>query len=132
MRLNNKELKVVVDEIYRRVSQPIVDANEKIKDGIVIDDEYTQQFNVVTDLISKRNAIDNEIHKINSYLIDKVGIGVTGYSREILLKQYINRVKNGSDKLAKYPTKEDIESQIIIAGYSEIPELIAQITAMYQ
>ena len=40
MRLNNKELKVVVDEIYKRVSQPIVDANEKIKQDIVVDDAF--------------------------------------------------------------------------------------------
>jgi len=133
MRLNNKELKVVVDEIYKRVSQPIVDANEKIKDSIVVDDDYTRDFSIVTDLLSQSDKINEEIQRINKYWIDKkVHFGLSGYNREGSLRAYINMVKSSSAKLSKYPTKEEIESQIIIAGYSEIPELIAQIIAMYQ
>jgi len=132
MRLNNKELKVVVDEIYKRVSQPIADANEKIKESIVVSDDFTRDFGVVTDLLSQINKINEEIGRINEYWINKVHFSMSGYNRESSLRQYINSVKASSNKLAKYPTKEEIESQIIIAGYSEIPELIAQITAMYQ
>lgn len=132
MRLNNKELKVVVDEIYKRVSQPIVVENEKIKDTIIVDDEYVKDFATVTDLLSQVNELNDKIQSINKYWVEKVGISVSGYSRDGSLRQYIQRIKNSSDKLKKYPTKEEIESQIIIAGYSEIPELIAQITAMYQ
>lgn len=132
MRLNNKELKVVVDEIYKRVSQPIVDANEKIKQDIVVDDAFIKDYNLVTDLIAQKNKIDDEIDEISKYWIQKVHFNLSGYNRKVVLSQYIDSIKSVSDKLAKYPTKEEIESQIIIAGYSEIPELIAQITAMYQ
>ena len=132
MRLNNKELKVVVDEIYKRVSQPIIDANEKIKQDIVVDDAFIKDYNVVTDLIAQRAKIDNEIDEISKYWIQKVYLNLSGYNRKVVLSQYIDSIKSASDKLAKYPTKEEIESQIIIAGYSEIPELITQITAMYQ
>ena len=132
MRLNNKELRVVVDEIYKRVSQPIVDANEKIKQDIVVDDAFIKDYNVVTDLIAQRDEIDDKIDKISKYWIRKVCFNLSGYNRKVVLSQYIDSIKSASDKLAKYPTKEEIESQIIIAGYSEIPELITQITAMYQ
>lgn len=132
MRLNNKELGVVVDEIYKKVSQPIVDENDKIKENIVVDDEYTRDFAIVTDLISQIHKINDEISRMNDHWVRKVNIGLSGYNRDGTLKQYISKVKSSSDKLAKYPTKEEIESQIIISGYSEIPELISRIVDMYK
>lgn len=132
MRLNNKELTIVVNEIYERISQPIVDQNNKIKDSIIVEDDYTRDFEMVTELINRKAEIDKEINRIQQYWLEKIGHSITGYNREGLLRTYIDKIRLNSDKLAKYPTKQEIEAKIIIAGYSEIPELIAQITSMYQ
>lgn len=134
MRLNNKELKVVVDEIYKRVSQPTVDANEKIASSVSIKDEFTDDCNTIDEIdakIRELNSTKNDIANkwkgktVNGFIMDS-------YSPMARKSDYVRFMKALDPRLAKYPTKEEIESQIIIAGYSEIPELIAQITAMYQ
>jgi len=136
MRLNNKELKVVVDEIYKRVSQPTVDKNIKIeesidiKDSVIEDYEIYQSFQVQIDQLEK---LQQEItNKYRNNTVNNYSFGWNPFQKGGDINNYIKRQKSLDPRLLKYPTKEEIESQIIIAGYSEIPELIAQITAMYQ
>lgn len=135
MRLNNKELKVVVDEIYKRVSQPIVDANKRITDAVEIKDDYTKDCIYYDNLEKDIVALNDRKFELNQKWRDvKVGNINLGYNPLVknMRQFYVDAKKSELDGLAKYPTKEEIESQVIIAGYSEIPELIAQITAMYQ
>lgn len=135
MRLNNKELKVVVDEIYKRVSQPVIEANKIITDKIEINDDYTNDCELFDKLEEEGYRIQDQKIKLAQKWRDfNVGNINLGYNPMVknMRQFYVAARKAETEGLAKYPTKEEIESQIIIAGYSEIPELIAQITAMYQ
>lgn len=135
MRLNNKELKVVVDEIYKRVSQPIIEANKKITDLVVIDDDYTRDcvnYDFFENEIQKLQDLKSElVKKWRDFNVGNVNLGYNPLG-STSRQSYSIAKKMEIVGIAKYPTKEEIESQIIIAGYSEIPELITQITAMYQ
>ena len=131
MRLNSKELKVVVDEIFNRVSFPIVQENEKLMESIIIEDEYTKDYQTVTELQNKINELQDVIYNLNKKWIDKSTIGLTGYQRENLLKRYISVERSKDPRIKKYPSHSEIEAKIIISGYSEIPELIDQICSMY-
>ena len=121
MRLNNKELKVVVDEIYKRVSQPIIESNKKITDLVVIDDDYTR------DCVNY-DFFENEIQKLQDLKAElvkkwrdfKLGDANLGYNPlgSTARQSYSIVKKMEASGVAKYPSKEDIESQIIIAGYS--------------
>lgn len=135
MRLNNKELKVVVDEIYKRVSQPIIEANKKITDLVVIDDDYTRDcvnYDFFETEIQKLQDLKSElVKKWRDFNVGNTNLGYNPLG-SISRQSYSIAKKMETVGIVKYPTKEEIESQIIIAGYSEIPELITQITAMYQ
>lgn len=134
MKLNNKELKIVVDEIYKRVSLPIIEKNNAILESTVYADEYTKDVEEYERLILEANKLRDLANSIISKYYNLSEFN--GYSFKYknvpgCLKDYINFQKQKNTKILKYPTKEEIEAKIIISGYSEIPTLIDQIVALY-
>lgn len=136
MRLNNKELKVVVDEIYKRVSQPTIDKNLKIEESILIKDSVTEDYEIFQSFqvqIDQLEKLQQEItNKYRNNTINSYSFGWSPFHKDGEINNYIRKQKSLDTRLAKYPTKEEIESQIIISGYSEIPELIERITSLYR
>lgn len=134
MRLNNKELKIVVDEIYKKVSLPSIEKNKVIMDGIVYQDEYTKDVEEFNKLMQESNRLRELANVyVNKYYMkeDFNGFNFKFKSVPGCLDEYIKFQKQKCDKLLKYPTKEEIEAKIIISGYSEIPEIIERIIASY-
>lgn len=137
MRLNNKELKIVVDEIFKRVSQPTIDQNFKIEESIEINDEVIADYNLFQELQRQIYELQdlqfNLTEKYRNKVVNGYKFGcfpMQTYSTDI--KCYIRKQKSLDNRIKNYPTKEEIKAQIIISGYSEIPELIERITSMYQ
>lgn len=125
-RLTNKQLDIVVDEIFEQVSKPIIEANNKALDSVEIeDDEYLIDIKKYELLDKKRNEIDNEMTLIvdkynrksfNDYTFSWNPMGCS--------KSYIKTQKKKLVLFKEYPSKNDIEKQVILAGNKEIPELI--------
>lgn len=128
MKLTNKQLDIVVDEIYNQVSKPIMEANNKAFDAVKIDETKDQY---LTDKIEYA-ALSDSIQKLEDqrdflekkyYKKEFNGYNFKWYPFNDV-DDYIKYQKSKLVKTKEYPSKNDIEKQVILAGNKEIPELI--------
>ena len=132
MRLTNKQLEIVVDEIYNRVSKPIIEANNKALEKVTLpeDDLYLKDVATYTSI---QESID-KLEKIKDNLEDKWkgktpnNYECSAYSYNMFtsgqLDDYIYHIKKQNVVIAEFPSHKDIEKQVILAGNKDIPELI--------
>lgn len=141
MRLNNKELKIVIDEIYSQVSEPIIAKNNKLLENAKYDknDAFLKDVELHKMLTESKKNIEEQISQIESKYTDDV-VFENGYEckhkyRNFYsdsIKQYIDYLKQKSCVLAKYPTKDEIEKQIILAENGNISELISKLVEKFK
>lgn len=132
MRLTNKQLEIVVEEIYNRVSKPVIENNNKVLEEVILpeDDLYLKDvatYSNVQESIDKLEKIKDSLEEkwkdktYNDYAFNK-------YSYELFGKNQINKYKDFIRKqkviLADYPSHKEIEKQVILSGNKDIPELI--------
>lgn len=132
MRLTNKQLEIVVDEIYNRVSKPIIEANNKALEKVTLpeDDLYLKDVATYTSI---QESID-KLEKIKDNLEDKWkgkthnNYEFSAYTYTMFtsgqIDGYIYHIKKQNVVLAEIPSHKDIEKQVILAGNKDIPELI--------
>lgn len=132
MRLTNKQLEIVVDEIYNRVSKPAIEANNKAIEGVILpeDDLYLKDlstYNSIQESIDKLEKIKDNLEKKwkgkthNNYEFSQYSYDIF---RESEIDKYTYHIKKQNVALAEFPSRNEIEKQIILAGNKDIPELI--------
>ena len=132
MRLTNKQLEIVVDEIYNRVSKPIIEANNKALEDVILpeDDLYLKDvatYNSVQESIDKLEKIKDNLEEkwkgktYNDYEFSEYAYRIF---RENQIDEYTHHIKKQNVVLAEFPSRNEIEKQIILAGNKDIPELI--------
>lgn len=132
MRLTNKQLEIVVDEIYNRVSKPIIEANNKALEKVILPDDDLFLKDVAT-YTSIQESID-KLEKIKDNLEGKwKGKTYNDYEfseytyrifRENQIDEYTHHIKKQNIVIAEFPSHKDIEKQVILAGNKDISELI--------
>jgi len=140
MRLTNKQLEIVVDEIYNRVSNPIIEANNKALEKVTLPDDDLFLKDVAT-YTSIQESID-KLEKIKDNLEEKwkdvtyndFDFSSWGYDnfREKYINDYKKFIKKQNVVLAEAPSHKDIEKQVILAGNKDIPELIETVIKSLQ
>jgi len=139
MRLTNKQLEIVVDEIYNQVSKPIIKANNKALNSIVIEeDDYLKDRKEYLKLKNKISKLEKEIDNLEKLYCR--GTTYNGYEFKSWSRpfgdseydDYLNFHKKSSVILAEFPTKDDIERQVILAGNKDIPAIIEAIVSKFK
>jgi len=137
MRINQKTLSIVINEIYNKVSLPIIEENNKKLEGVAVDerDEYLKDLKVYNKLSKKIKELENEqctlkknyeYKTFNSFKFD--------YSpfRDNYVKDYTDHLKKSKISFKKYPSKDDIEREIILSGNKDIPALIETVVNKFK
>lgn len=133
MRLTNKQLDIIVDEIYKQVSVPIMKKNEKLVKEVKLpkNDQYLKDQKIYEDLqIQIDRLADKQDEIIGKYRRKSYNDFEFGYSPMQQRLQYVTHLKWSKVTLAEYPSKTDIEKQVILSGNSDIPELIKQVVTL--
>ena len=123
MRMNNKTMQIVVDEIYNQVSKPIIEANNKLVESADIDDLYTRDYKKCQKLYKKIYEINKEIEELKENYRYKVFKGFK-FDYDAFCTSNYNRYIESQLDLQNFPSKSDIEKEIILAGNKDIPALI--------
>jgi hypothetical protein len=120
------ERNIIVDDLFNRISQPIIEENEKkIKEYVFNEEELKvvkkiETYFVLEERIKKMRAeqdsLSNEIKKFTfmGYAKDK----------EDILDSFRNRQAQKKLILKKYPSTKQIQTQFIINSNKSIPEII--------
>lgn len=138
MRLTNKQLEIVVNEIYKQVSKPIIEANNKALEEVTLpeNDPYLKDvatYNSVQESIDKLKKIQENINdkwestELNGFNFNNCWPCPIRY-----VNDYIKHIKQNSVVLADFPSRYEIEKQIILAGNKDIPELIKTVVNMFK
>ena len=134
MRMNAKTMQIVVDEIYKQVSEPIIEANNKALDGIKVKpDQYIKDREKYLKLKEQRDDIDklmDELEKPYERNNTFNGYGFRSWSSPFDsddYEKYIRHCKSQQVILKEVPSKDDIEKEIILAGNKDIPALIEMV-----
>jgi len=120
------ERNIIVDDLFNRISQPIIEENEKkIKEYVFNEEELKvvkkiETYFVLEERIKKMRAeqdsLSNEIKKFTfmGYAKDK----------EDILDSFRNRQAQKKLILKKYPSTKQILTQFILNSNKSIPEII--------
>lgn len=126
-KLSNRELNIVIDEIYNKVSQPIIEENNKLLNSVTIpSDEFLQDCALAEEIRVQKNALGEKINEIYNKWNGKTykGYQFSRYDSLGCKEEYINFRKKESCDSKSYPSKRDIEKAIILTGNTDIPALI--------
>lgn len=137
MKLTQKQQEIIIDEIYKQVSEPIIEANNRALESVEINendqylldcaeyDKLEKEVERIEDL--KRGLVNKYYNKtINGFEFTYSPVSKNNRS------QYIKHLKKSLVVLAEYPSKKDIEKDLILSGNKDIPELISAIVAKYK
>lgn len=133
MRLNNSERQVVVNEIYKQVSEGIIKENDEKLAKVTLDedsDEYLKAVKERTTLQDQIKGLQDKVTKIIELFKYR---SVNGYNfdydplSEYSVKNYKNFIKGKIAGVKYVPTHQDIEREIILSGNKDIAELIKTI-----
>lgn len=134
MRMNQKTMQIVVDEIYNQVSVPAIEANNKALEGVKVkSDQYQKDREKYLKLQEHRDNIANEMDELERpYERNNTfnGYEFRSWSRPFDSDDYDNYIKHCKKQLVvlkDIPSKTDIEREIILAGNKDIPALIETI-----
>lgn len=129
-KLSVKERDIVVDEIYSQVSNPIIEENKRLLEEAEYDNNHPYlkdlaQYEMLEDKIKKLKAELEVIEKRWRHAsIEGFKLGYTPMYRT---NKFIEFLKLKNVTLLEYPSKKDIEKEVILAGNSDIPSLIETI-----
>ena len=126
MRMNNKTMQIVVDEIYKQVSEPIIENNKVIIEGFVPKKtQYHKDCEKYNTLKEEIKELEKQCTALKNKYQNKT---VNGYKFSYWDNPFNNiELKNyevSQAPVKKYPSKDDIEKEIILAGNKDIPALI--------
>ena len=134
MRLTNRQQEVIIDEIYKQVSEPIIEANNKLLESVKINenDQYLLDCAEYDRLEKEENRIENLKKDLANKYYQKTFNGFE-FNYSPIYKdsrdKYINYLKSSQVVLLDTISKKDIEKELILAGNKDIPELIETIVA---
>ena len=136
MKLTQRQQEIVIDEIYNQVSKPIIEANNKALEAVKLKpDQYQKDREKYLKLQQQIESLRKEANTIEDvYEHKKFNGHKFGYSPfdNYDYNNYINYLKGQSVVLAEYPSKKDIEKDLILSGNKDIPELIKTIVDKYK
>lgn len=139
MRLTNRQQEIIIDEIYKQVSEPIIEANNKaLENAKIKQDQYQKDREKYLALQEKKNLLEKEMDKLEKPY--EKGATFNGYKfsswscpfYEDNYNNYIKHCKKQLVVMAEYPSKQNIEKELILAGNKDIPELIETIVAKFK
>ena len=135
MRLTQKQQEIIIDEIYNQVSKPIIEANNKALETVKLKpDQYQKDrekyLSIQKQIESLREEADviEDVYENKKFNGFEFGYRPFNYNYE----PYINYLKEQFVVLAEYPSKKDIEKDLILSGNKDIPELIKTIVEKYK
>ncbi len=137
MKLSSKQLHYIVQEIYEKVSRPIIEENEeKIKKVKIPITTYQKAAEKVEILKNEIVKLEEEIDKLNKTFDDKKVEGIfTGYRsscESYTFESWLNLYKRKKANLKEAPTYEDIERRVVLSSNSDIPELLQEVIKYFQ
>ena len=127
--LTNKQLEIVVDEIFDKVSQPIIDKNKKQLEAVELPKfQYFKDAEACKKISEKIEVLE----KLKTSLKDKYyrkeyegfKFGWVPFSE---ISDFENFKKKELTTTTEYPSRDVIERQVILAGNSDIPKLIEEL-----
>ena len=134
MRMNAKTMQIVVEEIYKQVSVPAIEANDRALEEVEVkSDQYQKDREKHLKLKEQRDNIDKEMDELEKpYERTNTfnGYEFRSWSRPFNSDDYNNYMKYCKKQLVilkDIPSKDDIEREIILAGNKDIPALIETI-----
>jgi isoleucyl-tRNA synthetase len=139
MKLTNKQLEIVVDEIYNQISKPIIEANNKALNSIIIEeDNYLKDRKKYLKLQAKVDKLIDEINTLKS-IYDRGTVynsyKFTSWSNPFdksIYTDYLETQRKDRVVLAEFPSKNEIERQVILAGNKDIPAIIETIVNKFK
>lgn len=128
MGLSNKQIGHIVEEIFEKVSQPIINENNRLLETADYDrdHEFLKEYDLYQEYQKQMNEIQEKMAKMRGEWANKnIGILPLGFypfnnNRELIIKQ----LKIENTALRKYPERTDIERQVILNENNDIPKLI--------
>lgn len=136
MKLTNKQISIVIDEIYNQVSLPIIEENNSKIDSVILKkDSYMKDYEKVVELKKQIEKIEENITKLENKYSKKIinDFEFPNWISDVfsprIFDKYTKFLKKSFVILKKYPSKEEIEKEIILAGNKDIPELISNLVA---
>lgn len=130
MNLTNRQLTIVVDEIYDRISVPIIKMNEVFIDSVKLGNyEYFQDLKEFNRLKAMKETIKSQMDLLEESYENKTIDGFKFNSYRIFEQEerYTKHLKKQHAEEKPYLTKEQIEKQVILAGNKDIPSLIEEL-----
>ena len=110
--LTNKQLEIVVDEIFEQVSRPIIDENKKAFDSVKIDetkDEYLTDHAKYKQLQEKIDILEEEKSKLfDKYYRKDFNKFYFDYSPFNRKDDYVKSLKSGLVKTKKYLAHDEL------------------------
>lgn len=129
-------MQIVVEEIYKQVSVPAIEANDRALEGVEVkSDQYQKDREKYLKLKEQRDNIDKEMDELERpYERNNTfnGYEFRSWSRPFDSDDYNNYMKHCKKQLVvlkDVPSKDDIEKEIILAGNKDIPVLIETIVS---
>ena len=136
MRMNAKTMQIVVDEIYKQVSVPAIEANNKALEGVKVkSDQYQKDRERYLKLKEQADNIDKEMDELAKPYEKHAnfnGYEFTSWFGPFDEDEYNNYIKHCKKQLVilkDIPSKADIEREIILAGNKDIPALIENVVS---
>lgn len=136
MRLTNRQQEIIIDEIYKQVSKPIIEANNKALDSVKINenDQYLLDCAEYDRLEKEENRIENLKKDLANKYYQKTFNGFE-FNYSPMHKgnrvEYIDYLKSSQVVLLDTISKKDIEKELILAGNKDIPELIEAVVTKF-
>jgi hypothetical protein len=130
MKYTKQQLTLIIDKIYDEISKPIILENEQIIDAIELEEtpvikdkkEINEIDHVIKTLQKRRNDISNK-YKYDS-LEYKYIFNVNN--------KYILDKKKEQVILKTYPSKQDIEYELLINSNSDIQTIVDKLIEKYR
>jgi len=125
MKLTNKQLEIVVDILYEKISKPIIEKNEKLKKAYVIDETAIDIVSIL-DIISTENILDT-MKKEFKERYPEYNSTWTFNAKDILKNIKAKQVENNIDKISVL-SKRELEAQVILSSEKKLEDIILSIT----
>lgn len=130
MRYTKQQLTLIIDKIYDEISKPIILENEQIIDAIELEEtpvikdrkEINEIDHVIKTLQKRRSDISNK-YKYGSLEYNYIFNGNNKYILDKKKEQVI---------LKTYPSKQDIEYELLINSNSDIQTVVDKLIEKYR
>lgn len=128
MKLTNKQLDIIVGELYDRISKPIIKENNEALDN------YKVPKNQYLKDVERYKKLRDEIDALYTKYRGKTVNGYTFSNYGNPMEQdgsYKRQIAKDNVKLKDYPSKTDLERKVVLSGNADLSELIESITKEY-